>query len=121
MLQSFPKPVLSPEREKASKGVIPDNTDASTQWALRNFNEWAGNHCFLTPDDPVPKDLLVSHDADLVCKWLCRFLMEARKTDGSLYPPSSLRSLICGVNRILQKTRLHFLLWINVMLNFVLC
>ena len=28
--QRFSKPISSPEREKASKGVIPDNTEAST-------------------------------------------------------------------------------------------
>ena len=54
------------------------------------------------------KDLLASHDAELVCKWLSRFLMETRKTDGSLYPPSSLRSLICGVNHILQSNQAPF-------------
>ena len=69
-------PESSPEWEKAGKGVVPDNTDASTQWALQNFNEWVGNHCLLVPDDPVPKDLLASHDAELVCKWLCQFLRD---------------------------------------------
>ena len=105
--------------ESYSKGVIPDNTDAHTQWVLRNFNEWVGNGCSLAPDDPVPKYLLASHDADLICKWLCQFLMEIRKTDGSLYSPSSLRSLIAM--SFYKKIRLHFLLWINVTLDFVLC
>ena len=59
-LQRFSKPVSLPEWEKAGKGVVPDNTDASTQWALRNFNiEWAGNRCSLVPDDYVPKDLRI--------------------------------------------------------------
>ena len=78
------------------------------QWALRSFNEWAANRCSVVPNDPVPKDLLASHNADLVCKWLCLFLIETRKTDGSVYPPSSLRSLICGVNRILQNNQAPF-------------
>ena len=107
-IQRFSKPVSLPEREKVGKGVVPENTDASTQWALRNFNEWAANRCSVVPNDPVPKDLLASHNADLVCKWLCRFLIETRKTDGSVYPPSSLRSLICGVNRILQNNQAPF-------------
>ena len=38
-LQHFSKPVSSPEQEKVGNGVVPDNTNASTQWALRNFNE----------------------------------------------------------------------------------
>ena len=39
----FAKPVTSPEREKAAQGVIPSNTEASTQWAVRTFNVWATN------------------------------------------------------------------------------
>ena len=106
--QRFSKPISSPDRKKAGKGVVPESTDASTQWALRNFNEWTSNRCSLSPDDLVPEDLLASHNADLVCKWLCRFLLETRKTDGSLYPPSSLRSLICGLNRVLQNNEAPF-------------
>jgi hypothetical protein len=34
--------------------------------------------------------------------------MEAKKSDGSFYPPSSLRSLVCGLNRVLQKNRAPF-------------
>ena len=35
-------------------------------------------------------------------------MKETRKTDGSLYPPSSLRSLICGLNRVLQSNQAPF-------------
>ena len=35
-------------------------------------------------------------------------MLEIRKTDGSLYPPASLRSLICGLNRILQSNKAPF-------------
>lgn len=35
----FSKLISSPDREKVSKGVIPANTVASLQWAIRNFNE----------------------------------------------------------------------------------
>ena len=96
-------PVSSPERAKASKSVIPGNTKASSQSALRNFTEWSVNSCSLVPDDPVPKELLANHDADLVCKWLCRFVLETRKTDGSLHPASTLRSLLSGLNRVVQS------------------
>ena len=39
LLQHFSEPLSLPEQEKVGKGVIPDNTDASTRWALRNFNK----------------------------------------------------------------------------------
>ena len=67
----FATPVTSPEREKAVKGVIPANTEASTRWAIKNFNTWALNCSAANPNDFVPPDLLKSYDAVLVCKWLC--------------------------------------------------
>ena len=85
----FPKSVTSPEREKAAQGVIPSDTEASTKWALHTFNAWAINRSFLNASKAVPENLLARHDPQLVCKWLCRFVMEARKDDGSPYPPST--------------------------------
>ena len=104
----FAKPVVSPEREKAAKGVVPANTEASTQWALRNYNAWALNRSFMAADKAVPADLLWSHDADLVCKWLCCYVMETRKTDGSVYPLATLRSLVSGLNRVVQSNKAPF-------------
>jgi len=63
--------VSSPDHEKAAKGVVPAKTEASSQWALKNFTDWAEHRNLIEPDNPVPRNLLESHDADLVCKWLC--------------------------------------------------
>ena len=106
----FAKPFFFffPECEKAAKGGIPANTEASTQWAVRTFNAWALNRSFLDPSEAVPNDLLESHDPELVCKWLCRFLLETRKSDGYFYPPATLRSLVCGVNCVLQQNKALF-------------
>jgi hypothetical protein len=52
----FLSPKSSPERKKAAVGVIPKNTDNSTQWALQNFNSWATNRVSL--GHPVPESLL---------------------------------------------------------------
>ena len=104
----FTKPISSPECEKAAGGVVPGNTEANTQWTVCNFNAWALNRSFVNLSEAVLTDLLHSHDPQLVCKWLCRFLMETRKRDGSPYPPASLRSLGCGLNRVLQKNKAPF-------------
>ena len=45
----------SPESEKA---VILSNTEASTRWAVKNFNLCATNRSAVKPSDPVPADLL---------------------------------------------------------------
>ena len=97
-----------PEREKAARGAIPSNTEASTRWALKNFKLWATNHPAVNPSDPVPADLLESLDPNLVCRWLCRYVMETRREDGHPYPPSTLRSLLSGINRVLQSNHAPF-------------
>ena len=104
----FAQPVESPEREKAAKGVIPAKTAASTQWALKNFNDWAHNRSFVDSAEAVPSNLFSSHDAELVCKWLSSFVLETRKSDGSPYPPATLRSLVSGLNRVLQSNKAPF-------------
>ena len=103
----FAKPVDSVTLQEAAKGVIPAKTEASTQWALRTFSCWASSRSS-SSSEIVPPDLLRSHDAELVCKWLCCFVLEARKTDGSLYPPATLRSLVSGLNRELQRNNAPF-------------
>jgi hypothetical protein len=102
----FLSPKSSPERKKAAVGVIPKNTDNSTQWALQNFNSWATNRVSI--GHPVPDNLLQCHDAKIVCKYLSLYVMETRREDGNPYPPSSLRVLLSGLNRILQANGAPF-------------
>ena len=104
----FAGPTSSPERMKAARGVIPKNTKASTDWALRNFNSWAKNRKSIDPAQAVPPDLLSSDDPSLVCKWLCLYMMETRREDGQPYPPSTIRNLVSGLNRILQENKAPF-------------
>ena len=95
------------ELQDAAKGVIPAKTEACTQWAVKNFESWVCNRSS-SSSEAVPSDLLRSHDAQLVCKWLCCFVLETRKTDGSFYPPATLRSLVSGLNRELQRNQAPF-------------
>ena len=106
-IQRFAAPVSPASLEKAAKGVVPTNTEASTAWARNNFNACTKNRpCF--GDERIPAGLLQSHDSNLVCTWLCRFVTETRKTDGSVYPPATLRSLLSGLKRILLGTTTPF-------------
>ena len=98
----FVKPVDAAVLQEAAKGVIPLKTEQSTQWAITNFQCWAQSRSSSTSDG-VPPDILRSHDAEVVCKWLCCFVLETRKTDGSRYPPATLRSLVSGLSRELQR------------------
>ena len=44
--------------EKASMGVVPDNTVHSNAWARRNVEEWARIHSVANPLAAVPEELL---------------------------------------------------------------
>ena len=69
---------------------------------MKNFESWARNRSS-SASEIVPPGILHSHDPELVCKWLCCFVLETRKLDGSRYPPATIRSLVSGLNRELQR------------------
>ena len=102
----FATPKTSPERRKAAEGVVPSNTKSSTRWAENTFNLWAES-C-RGSKEPVPEGLLQCHDAAVVCKWMCLFVLEARRADSKPYPPSTLRNILSGLNRILQSNKAPF-------------
>ena len=105
MNRRFANPVNTTELQDAAKGVIPVKTEASTQWAIKNIEFWARSRASSSTTEVVPIDLLQSHDAQLVCKWLCCFVFETWKTDGSAYPPAS---LVSGLNCELQRNEAPF-------------
>jgi hypothetical protein len=75
----FASPVSPSSLEKAAKGVIPTNTEPSTEWACKNFDTLAKNRAHFTGGERVPAmdntlrlhaymvpaDLLDSHDVKL--------------------------------------------------------
>ena len=103
----FAEPVDASVLQEAAKGVVPLKTEQSTQWAVKNFGCWARSRSS-SSSEVVPPDLLRSHDGELVCKWLCSFVLETRKTDGSRYPPATVRLLVSGLNRELQRNNAPF-------------
>ena len=55
------------------------------------------------PDDQVPVGLLSGTDAEVLCKWLCRYVIETRKENGD--SPSLIRQLLAAIQRILKKNK----------------
>ena len=100
----FAKPITSPEREKAAKGVIP----ATQKPVLSGLFVLSMPGYLIAPFWTLARLSPTIYWPELVSKWVCRFLLETRKSDGSPYPPASLRSLVCGLNRVLQKNKAPF-------------
>ena len=90
-----------------SEGFVPQNTKASTNWALRTFNEWMAWRNETYKEDPVPLDILQSGDAVAINKWFSLFVIEIRKKKsgavGERYPTSTLNSLLSGLKRYMMK------------------
>ena len=55
------------------------------------------------PDNRVPEDILVCSDPELLNQHLSRFVIETRKANGEVYPPSTLHKLLCGILRFMRE------------------
>ena len=100
--ERFAGPVDTTTLETAAKGIIPPKTEQSTQWVVSNFESWSVSRASHSSSAAVPPNILCTNDAELVCKWLCCYVLETRNKDGSRYPPSTIRSLVSGLNWHLQ-------------------
>ena len=103
--------------EEAVKGVVPRNTEKNNEWAWKNFLDWASSRSEKLPSDPVPCDLLSSSDPNLLCKWLCFFVMENQQACGKLYPPKTLYALLCGLLRVARNKGSTLNFWRKVLLD----
>lgn len=56
----------------------------------------------------MPDDLLSLDSPDLLCKWLSKFVLEARKESGDFYPPKTLYSLLFGLYRVSRTNGISF-------------
>ncbi|XP_078093639.1 uncharacterized protein LOC144509131 isoform X4 [Mustelus asterias] len=112
-----PKGNYEPVPDNRKRIIIPDNTmpyntRRATAWGIRAWDEWARNRNnyfmennveFCEPSLYVP---VLSHEIthNQLNFWLCHFVEEVRRRDGSFYPPNSLRLLCCSILRYLRET-----------------
>ena len=87
------------ELAKLAEGVVPANTAKITNWALKNFQLWMTNRNISHPNDLIPSDIFQCTDTQTLSKYLSRFVVETRKSNGELYPPATLHQLLCGILR----------------------
>ena len=85
------------ELSEFAKGLVPENTSKTTKWALNNFEASMKARNASCPDTRVPEDILMCSDPEPLNQHLCRFVIETRKANGEVYPPSTLHQLLCGI------------------------
>ena len=58
--------------------------------------------------DAIPDAVLTSHDSEVICKVMRYFVLEVRREDGARYNASTIRSLLCGLNRGIKENGAPF-------------
>ena len=86
------------ELEKLMEGECPANTAKNTEWA---YNTWRTARNKRYPKMRCPEDVFSSKE--VACEWLCKYVTETRKADGSEYIPRSLYLLLAGIQRYVRK------------------
>ena len=106
--------MLEKEVDTFSKGCVPKNTAQSTIWAVQVFKEWIEQRKCCK--EVYPSDILEKpYESNLVCIYLQQFVSEARRADGTQYPPKTLHQMLCALKEcqpdlpnFLDRKDVHF-------------
>ena len=82
-------------------GVVNGNAEKSTKWAVNAFTAWVceRNKTRATYSEQCREHFLSNKPtAEELNLWLCRFMLEVRKRDGT-HPAKSLYQIVCGFYR----------------------
>jgi len=100
-LPRFTPPVSDSTEEQQRLTHIPKTTKCVTEWGMRIWNEWAA-FCVAAAcaasseaDHSVVTTPLLEMPVQDLAYWMGKFVLEARKEDGSEYLPKTLHALVC--------------------------
>lgn len=90
---------FSPEAiETIGAESMPENTRKKIKWATTLFNDWATVRGY---------PLLLAMDTAELPKILSRFIVEARKENGQVYPAKTLYEIVSSIQRMLRESGNH--------------
>ena len=92
------------ELSNMKSGTCPSNTLKNNEWARRTFETWRSERNKRFPEDKCPDN--VFENKDTACEWLCKFVTEVRKSNGSEYTPRSIYLLLAGLQRSIRRSDL---------------
>src|SRR6056300_330053 len=88
-----------------SKNAVPKLTRSVNKWAMKIFTEWQSTRVTKKPETPKIQGLetnIIEMTAESLNFWLTKFIMEVCKDSGERYPPRTLYSVVCGIQRHLE-------------------
>ncbi|XP_061195452.1 uncharacterized protein LOC133203697 [Saccostrea echinata] len=96
----FAQPVSDDDIKNLIKDQENVNTKNNTKWAMNLFEKWRASR-----GGDIPE--LNHMTSEQMSFWLGRFVMEARKKDGTEYPPRSIYLILCGLLRFLKDNGVY--------------
>ena len=92
--------IIEKELDSLVVAKPPVNTEYSTKWAVKNFDDWKHQrNATHSSDKTIPENLLESGSVDQLCHWLSLYVVETRNKQGQPYPPKTLYQLLTGLHR----------------------
>ena len=81
----------------------PQKTKKQTSWCMNVWSAWRTSRLDRAKCANEKPPRLLDMDDEALCKWIGRFVFEARKLNGTEYTGESLYQLICGLQRYLRE------------------
>ena len=88
------------------ENAVPKNTARNTTWAVKVWKDWSAHRQQSFPGvfSEWPVHLYIAND-HILDYWLSKFVIEVRNSCGNVYPPNTLYSVCCGLQRYIKDHR----------------
>ena len=99
-ISRFAAPKTNEDVDTAVATRVPKNTQTDTKYCVELWRKWSAFRNSIVDLEKVPEDIeAIASNVDHLQYWLCCFVLEVRKKDGSEYPPNTIHRLCCGLLR----------------------
>ena len=68
--------VTSDDLTRFMEGETPANTERSTAWAVKIFDDWRKARNESVSTELCPENIFTHEDSIIICQWLCKFITE---------------------------------------------
>ena len=97
--RNFGKPVSHKDISEAMQRAVPLKTQRDNKYCANLWEDWV-LHRAKTTGVTIP--YLNTIKVEELQQWLCAFVLEIRKKDGSVFLPNSLHHVCCGIMRYVR-------------------
>ena len=96
----FTLPKSDKDVAEARATAVPKNT-RTIEWAVNVWKAWTSNRREICHAFDCPPHLYLCTNEEYN-HWLSKFVLEIKRADGQLYPPSTLYSICCEIQRYVR-------------------